>query len=230
MLKKTAVGIVFLCSLFAAQAADACVEISFLAAPVSMNYPILLPTGSPVFANPKIGIYQWQDVTGTYIYESFCIDLETVGEGSAVVFDCVELTDARDPSLTGGQLSQFRADLLELLWAQFRWAVVGVEEAAAFQLAIYEIVYDGDDMTFGVDGLLEPGQDFAGGLVDCTNGGSAQWAIAEGWLYSLDLNGAVADLIAWHSDERQDQIVERFFHPVPVKETTWGGIKSMYRD
>ena len=91
MLKKTAVGIVFLCSLCAAQIANACVEISFLAAPVSMNYPILLPTGSPVFTNPKIGIYQWQDISGTYIYESFCIDLETTGEGGPIAYDCVDL-------------------------------------------------------------------------------------------------------------------------------------------
>ena len=77
--------------------------------------------------------------------------------------------------------------------------------------------------------MKNTGQDFAGGLFDGTNGGSTQWAIAEGWLYSLNENGALADLIAWHSDERQDQIVERFFHPVPVEETTWGKIKSMYK-
>jgi hypothetical protein len=136
MLKKIAVGVISLFLLLAAQVADACVEIAFLQAPVSMNYPILLPTGSPVFANPRIGIYQWQDVTGVYIYEAFCIDLETTGEGGPIAYDCVELTEARDVSLTGGQLSEFRADLLELLWGQFRWSVVGVDEAAAFQLAI----------------------------------------------------------------------------------------------
>jgi len=229
MLKRAAVGSAFLFTLLLAQAASACVLISFLAAPVAANYHISLPSGAPLFDNPKLGVYQWQDANGPYIYESFCIDLETSGSGGPIAYDCVELTDARDPGLTGGQLSVFRAQLLELLWGQFRLSVAGVDEAVAFHLAIYEIVYDGDDLTFDTNGLLEAGQDFAGGLFDGTDGGSPQWAIAEGWLYTLDLDGALADLIAWHSDTKQNQIVERHYHPVPVEETTWGAIKSSYR-
>jgi len=229
MLKRIAVCTVFLSTFLIAQPVFACVEIEFHAAPVTANYSISLPTGSPAFANPKLGIYQWIDVGGPYIYEAFCIDLETSGTGGPVVYDCVALTDARDPLLTGGQLSVHRADLIKLLWGQFRGSITSVDEAVAFHLAIYEIVYDGDALVFDGTGFIPGGQDFAGGLFDGTDGGSTQWAIAEAWLYALNEAGAAADLIAWHSDERQDQIVERHFYPIPVQESTWGQIKSLYR-
>jgi hypothetical protein len=104
------------------------------------------------------------------------------------------------------------------------------DNSVAFNLAIYEIVYDGNSLVFDANGFLVPGQDLTGGEFDGSDGGSARWAIAESWLYALDLNGSSTGLIAWHSDDYHDQIVEEHFHPVPVEETTWGYLKSMYEE
>ncbi len=229
MFVKGAVVLALLCIVLCPQSALACVDVTFLDGPLAARYNTSLPNGSPVYSNPLVGVYRWQDTTGEYIYEALCIDLETDGNGDPINFECVELTDARDETLTSGKLSSFRAQLLELLWGQFKSLVISTDNSVAFHLAIYEIVYDGDSLVFDANGFLVPGQDLTGGEFDGSDGGSTQWAIAESWLYALDLNGSSTDLIAWHSEDYQDQIVEEHFHPVPVEETTWGHIKSLYK-
>ncbi len=131
------------------------------------------------------------------------------------------------PGLTSGQLSAFRAYLLEALWGQYYAMTATNEGAIAFGLAVYEIVYDGELMDF-TSGYLAPTYEFESGVFDGSEeGASVHWPIAKGWLNTLDYYGMSTALIAWAAEGGQDQITEDD-QPTATSETSWGAIKTLY--
>ena len=146
------------------------------------------------------GVMNWTDLdNSSQNYETFCIDLEHyVRTGSNYNFDVVDLTQARSDAPTGGQLSDNRANLIELFWGQHRDDVVDNNTAAAFQAGIWELVYDGD--SFG------NAFDFDGGVFNAARSANT-WSITTNWLENLDLQGPRQTLAAWTSDGVQDQIL-----------------------
>ncbi len=143
------------------------------------------------------GLFHWTNTDTNKAFNSFCIDLEHhVQLGSTYTFDRLSLTDARgdEPQYTGGRLSSAQADLLELFWGQYFSLINSKATAAAFQLGVWEIVYDGLDSPY------------SGGLFDATaNGAWTQYTAS--WLNGLDLQGARQNLVGLHKDNVQDQIV-----------------------
>ena len=215
--------------LIAALPASADVWVTYVETLLGGAHHVEMSVGNPVANNVIIGIYRWQDANNPYIYESMCIDLEHLANGNPIHYECVPLTEARtEPGITSGQLSPYRAQLLELYWGQFRQLVVNDQTAIAFHLGIYEIVYDGDSMTF-TGNYLDNSYDFEGSVFDGSDGGnSTKWPIAVSWLQQLNLSGDSTDLIAWSAEGAQDQITEDGFTPVPVAGSSWGRVKALY--
>jgi hypothetical protein len=97
------------------------------------------------------GIYKWAGLAGNpwpldHAFESFCIDLkQAVNTGVAQPYTLKELEDAPtpDPNPTGVTgMGQVRADMLRRLWGEHRDDVATAITATAFQLAIWEIVFE----------------------------------------------------------------------------------------
>ena len=221
--------IVLACLLLAQAVAAETITVTYHSTDPGDWHLLALDGGSIPYNPALVGFYHWQDLNGPFIYEAVCIDAETSGVADAITYELVPLTEARmEPGLISGPLSQYRADLLELFWGQYRGLVGSNAEGAAFGLAVYEIVYDGDSMVFQGDNL-DPTYDFEGGVFEASDGGaSAIWSLSKDWLQALDLNGPRTDLIAWKAEGYQDQITEDGFTPVPVAPTSWGLLKALF--
>ena len=214
--------------LLLAQAAVADVTVTYMNCAPGGQHHIAMSEGNPVANDVLMGVYNWDDYYSDAIYQTFCIDAETLAGNDAVTYACVPLTEARaTPGLTSGQLSAYRAYLLDALWGQHHAQTATNEGAIAFGLAVYEIVYDGEQMDYS-SGLLAPAYDFEGGIFDGSNAGaSAIWPMTKSMLNSLDYYGMSTSLIAWAADGGQDQITEDDT-PTATSESSWGELKSLY--
>ncbi|MBL1216823.1 MAG: hypothetical protein D8M59_04940 [Planctomycetes bacterium] len=150
------------------------------------------------------GNFNWTRLGGDYDgggaegqYVTYCVDLvQHVSYGAEYEFNVIEPTEAPWP--TSG-MGDDRADRLAELFGRHWSSGFGQDEAAGFQLAVWEIVND-DDL------------DLADGDFRIRDAGSAQdWANL--WLASIDGTGPTADLAVMGSNSRQDQV---FMIPTPA--------------
>ncbi len=120
----------------------------------------------------------------------------------------VALTSFSNPytAMTLGSAGYNSAAIAEL-WGRYRSSVVNDTTAAAFQIALWELSYDGG------------GKNLAAGNFVLNNPASVPYLLASGWLASLDGKGPKAHNLAVLVDnqrdryDRQDLIVEI---PVPA--------------
>jgi MYXO-CTERM domain-containing protein len=147
------------------------------------------------------GVMNWTNRDTGGRFDTFCIELtQTISAGQQRTYTLHDdLTAA--PRTDGVILSDTKADKLELFWGQYRDLVVDSDTASAFQVGIWEIVYDGD-------GVLDI--QYGSGTFSVSSHSSYQdtFGIASQWLNGLDLNGERADLMALSNAHKQDQITE----------------------
>lgn len=103
------------------------------------------------FNGTTAGVMNW--VGG---YETFCIQLEEyISGGQQVTYNVLDVADV--PDAEPGAMGTFRAGLIEDLYARNYASIASDEDAAAFQVAIWEIVHERGDtfnpLTLGDLGL-----------------------------------------------------------------------------
>lgn len=164
----------------------------------------------------QAGIFEWQRVGGTHpglptgIFQTVCIELDQYV--ASHVFNVIPVENGPQPGslLTAGPMGLAKADMLSKLWAAY-WGTAhdNSGNAAAFQIAVWEIVYDGDT-------------DLAGGDFRHNYGGPLPLFVtmAQGWLDSLPGLDDATSLIALSNLRDQDQITSI----VPVAPAVWGGL------
>ena len=125
---------------------------------------------------------------------TFSIDAtQTPSYGSYATYDVVPLTEAPNPTFIGNTLTPARAAMLEELWGRYHSTTMTAQQAAEFQLAIWEIVYETSG-TF----------DISSGSVrsDSLN------ADTNALLNSLDGTGPMANLVALTHPVYEDLLAE----------------------
>jgi hypothetical protein len=125
---------------------------------------------------------------------TFCIDVtQTPSYGTYATYDVVPLTEAPNPTFIGSTLTSARAALLQELWGRYHSTTMNAQQAAEFQLAIWELVYE-------TSGTL----DISSGSVrsDSFN------AETNTLLNSLDGTGPMANLVALTHPVYQDLLAE----------------------
>jgi hypothetical protein len=182
----------------------------------------------------KAGVYNWTRTGGSVApppavgtgFVGFCIELESgISTGTEVTFTVELLKDAPKPdsALAGppvgpGGMGAAKANLIKELWGENLGTIVDDETAAAFQIAVWEIVYD--------DGLSVSSGDLAFGAD--THAGKDAPGKAQDLLDSLDGTGSFASLMGLTSDLRpgryQDQVIEGPENWVPLPASAWGGL------
>jgi len=145
------------------------------------------------------GVMNWTDTDSGEEYDTFCIELtQTISTGQVRRYTTHDDITAA-PRTDGVVLSDTKVEKLEHFWGQYRDLVTNSDTASAFQVGIWEIVYDGE------------------GALNLNNGTFAVSShhyyadtkgIASGWLSGLNLNGPRADLMALSNRWKQDQITE----------------------
>jgi hypothetical protein len=125
-------------------------------------------------------------------FEAYCIQLtQSITWGETYDFE------TREPELSpvpGSGMGTARADLLAELYGRFfAPGTTSRDDAAAFQLAVWEIVHDdGADLTTGLIQVEDTGVWFG---------------LAQTWLSALDGTGPHADLLAMTHPDKQDHII-----------------------
>ena len=157
------------------------------------------------------GVFHWvRSATnpGTYAgiplagqkFDAFCLEPDQeIPSGANVAYTVVDLASAPPDGATGGAMGAAKADQIAELWGRFRTAI-GTDgvKAAAFQLAIWEIVTDS-------------GKDLDGGVFRADTSTAAGGTIAnqaQAWLNAVNGTGAKANLLAMSSGVDQDQVFE----------------------
>jgi len=163
------------------------------------------------------GAMQWNRTGGdhegmpTGAFDSFCIELtQYVNYHNNYTFEVVPLETAPRPGGSGvGQgMMTLKADLLRELWGSHYGEATTRDSAAAFQLAVWEIVYD-DGVTLN-DGSFR---------VRPRSTTPLYVTIAQNWLDSLDGHGPKAHLVALSNPCLQDQVIA-----APLPSAAFGGI------
>lgn len=145
-------------------------------------------------ANP--GTYAGKPVAGQG-FDAFCIEPD---QGFAnlpnVSYKVVDLESAPEEGSPRGALGAAKADQIRELWGRFRSAIGSDgDKAAAFQVALWEIVVDTD-------------HDVSGGAFFVDDSTPAIKAQAQAWLDGLTGTGPKANLLALTNASDQDQVFE----------------------
>ncbi len=125
-------------------------------------------------------------------FKGFCIDLgQNINFGNTYTFTAGPIEGAPVP---GGPMGPAKGDLLRELWGRHFLGINTNAKASAFQIAVWEIVFD-------------TGLDFSAGAVQVT-GDAGVLGTAQGYLASLDGNTyAFAPVYALTSTSTQDMLV-----------------------
>lgn len=133
-------------------------------------------------------------------FDSYCVEIgQTIAGGTKYDFEVMT------PALAG--FSSFQELMLERLWASFFPVVDSSLESAAFQVSVWEITYDGVDVTDG---------DFV------VNSGNDVRTLAQSWLDTVSddaYDGPTQNLVILHHPTAQDQLT-----PVPAPATAALGL------
>lgn len=170
---------------------------------------IQIPSGTGGFQEALAGQFNWTrdgalpgtDVTVPTQFGSYCIELtQTLAFNTTYEFTLANLEDAPVPATPpyGVPMGAAKADAIRELWGRFWSPAFTNQDSAAFQLAIWEIVYDGPN-----------GANTGTGVVNLfSNINPATITQANTWLAALDGTGPRANYLqALTSDEFQDQII-----------------------
>ena len=163
--------------------------------------------GGGTYAQEIAGRFNWQRVDGVEDelpqreFVTFCIELtQVIHYGGRYTYEEIDLASGPSPGGwgVGAGMGQDKANLLGELWAAHYDETAGSrDKSAAFQLAVWETVYD--------DGLALDGGSFR--VRDAgTSAAPACVGLAEDWLSSLTGHGARARLGALSSPTAQDQL------------------------
>ena len=161
------------------------------------------------------GPEQWHRQSGSLAlgdnFTTFCIELtQDVWDGAVFTYDIGALENVPPPgvSLAGTGSGMSKADYLRKLWALHESQVVDGMTGAAFQTAVWDIVYDAD-FSLSVGNFRATG---------------TATALAQNWLTDVK-NSHVAytapNLVALTNPEGQDQIA---LAPVPLPSAAVGGL------
>lgn len=151
------------------------------------------------------GFFNWDKTGGTYggvsgNFDAFCLELtETIQEPNSYTYKVVPLASGLAPDGDGANtfpLTPLQVAQMEELWGRHRGSIT-VASSTAFQLAIWEIVYDNNlIINGGGDSLQFTAPTPAGDL-----------ALAQFFLSTLDGTGPTMTLDAFTHPTQQDQIV-----------------------
>lgn len=160
------------------------------------------------------GRFTWRSLTDNSIHDqndeftSFCIELtQQVDFEDSTDYEIAALTTVPSPNGGLGAMSEGQAAALSALVANF-WEIAstgGRTKASAFQLAAWEIVYEGDDVAYGDAGDLITGLSVSDGWFQ-SSGHEGSANLANTWLASLVNNGIAAGIVGYTSTSAQDQI------------------------
>jgi hypothetical protein len=161
-------------------------------------------------ASTLAGVFNWTRTGGTHgveiavDFDSFCIELtQSVGFGSSYTMEVIPVETGPLPGSpeTGGLagMGLDKADDLAKFWHSFyEDALLSADNAAAFQTAVWEIVYDdGNDLA---SGAFQAQRDGNGAFKDSFVNTSVSW------LSSLPELAGRAQLVALSSATLQDQV------------------------
>jgi hypothetical protein len=152
----------------------------------------------------------------TDTFWSFCLEVNQ-SITNPVAFDLKLLTEAPHPGIGVDAITPNQANALRQLWHRYYDEIADGSQAAAFQLAIWEIVFDNPEQ-WGPDGqfvdLHEGANLFLVG--DLTSDTTEARDLANEWLRSLSNAEAtdygLANLGALVSADDQDQLIELLTH------------------
>jgi hypothetical protein len=173
--------------------------------------PITWSVTGGAFVNAgAAGCFNWTKTGGTYngvsgTFDAFCLELtETVQEPNSYTYKVVPLAGGAAPDGDGQftfPLSALQADQMSELFGRFRPTLNAADAnaCAAFQLAVWEIVYDPNLVLNGVGDSLQ----FGGGALGVLPQSQAL-------LNAIDGTGPRMTLDAFTHPSVQDQVV-----PVP---------------
>lgn len=165
-------------------------------------------------------------------FTSFCTDIKDfVSIGGLATYNPAPTDIALAPILNGtgqtfntdlaGGMGTVRASLLSLLYGQhYADAITTADKSSAFQLAIWEIVYEPVATSLATVNLSNynvTSFNGPGGLGFKASGGDT--TLANTWLQNLNLQGAGLSLAALSSTTYQDQIVV-----VPPPQAVFAGL------
>ncbi len=181
------------------------------------------PDGSVGYSNTaNVGQLSWVNATGDAVaagvptsFKSFCIDgLQFVSGGRSTTFSGIAAVNSDSPLGGNAPIAGSRVTLLQSFWQQYgpgtAAGFVDKTDAAAFQLAVWEIINDaapsGTRLTF----------DLASGQFSIGSAGRTAPAVvrATQWLAGFDSTAPARNAVALYalqSPTAQDQIV-----PVPL--------------
>jgi hypothetical protein len=158
----------------------------------------------------ETGMLRWDRTGGDHApnfrgtFTSYCIELEQdIRYGDKVVFDVRDLARAPDP---GPVMGQTKANYIRELWGRYYTPTPDDEQAAAFQLALWEIVSDTQ-------------WDLGSGVFQCkTVSFPHTLTVATGYLASLTGNGQGPGLVGLTNPTYQDHLIPG---QVPLPSTLW---------
>jgi len=157
--------------------------------------------------NTYVGAMNWS--TGSGAFHTFCTELtQTVSTSGPVVYDMVALAGAPQP---GAGMGTFRAGLIQNLYDTYGSLRMNSRtESAAFQLAIWEIVHEGDtgDLNVLTGDLQVVGHagNASHSVLNSHDGfGMSAATLANTWLANL-VSVQVTTLRALVNSAHQDQI------------------------
>ncbi len=148
-------------------------------------------------------------------FVGYCIDLEDgVSTGNTHTWNVTDVASAPDGQYTMGTGKALR---LAELWGRYHGLVDTAFKAAAFQLAVWEIVYEAEALQLGTYDVTSGYDRNTGFAVD------ASWhadfgnltTLANSWVNGLDGTGPLANLMALTNPRTQDFLVETVPVPVP---------------
>lgn len=131
----------------------------------------------------------------------FCVDPQNTNLGSLYNYSVVDADEI--PNAGPGPMGAEKAEYLSELWGRFNSQINSNVAGAAFQLSVWEIVYDNQQTNFA-QWDTSSGAFYASGNTDAIN-------LANSWLSQLNGQGPKETLYGLSSSSFQDFIVD----PVP---------------
>lgn len=195
-------GLAGVCSL----ASAATVQATYLGTSPGVWGMVSLDSGVSFMGPVKAGQFNWNRTGGDYTgltgtFATFCIEVhQDVYPSNNYTYNVNTVSNAPLPVniLYGTPMGAIKADRISELYGRFFGGLSTNDDYAAFQLAIWDFVYDG-------------GGSVGTGVFQASGFGAAM-AQADAWIAAVDGTGPrMAGLGALSSDDWQDQI----FTPAP---------------